>query len=62
MVELLGSEKLIEVEYGERRRVTVQVRAETIVNIDERVGVRMNARRVHLFDSNSGTALRPYSA
>jgi ABC-type sugar transport system ATPase subunit len=58
VVELLGSEKLIEVEYGERRRVTVQVRAETIVNIDERVGVRLNARRAHLFDSNSGTALR----
>ncbi len=38
VVELLGSEKLIEVEYGERRRVTVQVRADTIVNIDEIVG------------------------
>jgi ABC-type sugar transport system ATPase subunit len=61
VVELLGSEKLIEVEYGERRRVTVQVRAETIVNIDERVGVRLNARRAHLFDPNSGTAFA-YSA
>jgi len=58
VVELLGSEKLVEVEYGERKRVTVQVRAETIVNFDELVGVRLNARRAHLFDSNSGTTLR----
>ena len=58
VVELLGSEKLIEVEYGERRRVTVQVRAETAVNVDDPVGVRLDARRVHLFDTSIGAALR----
>ncbi len=58
VVELLGSEKLVEVEYGDRRRVTVQTRAETAVNVDDVVGVRADAARVHLFDAGSGAALR----
>jgi ABC-type sugar transport system ATPase subunit len=58
VVELLGSEKLVEVEYGERRRVTVQVRAETAVNVDDPVGVRLNVPRAHLFDANGGATLR----
>jgi ABC-type sugar transport system ATPase subunit len=58
VVELLGSEKLVEIEYAERKRVTVQVRAETSVNVDALVGVRLNAHRSHLFDANSGATLR----
>lgn len=58
VVELLGSEKLVEVEYAERKRVTVQVRAETSVNVDDTVGVRLNARRAHVFDVKSGATLR----
>ncbi len=58
VVELLGSEKLVEVEYAERKRVTVQVRAETSVNVDDTVGVRLNARRAHVFDIKSGATLR----
>jgi ABC-type sugar transport system ATPase subunit len=58
VVELLGSEKLVEVEYAERKRVTVQVRAETSVNVDDTVGVRLNARRAHVFDTKSGATLR----
>jgi ABC-type sugar transport system ATPase subunit len=42
VVELLGSEKLVEVELGERRRITVQVRAATEVQIDDSVGVRLS--------------------
>ena len=38
VVELLGSEKLVEIIYGERSRVTVQVRAETNINVDESGG------------------------
>jgi ABC-type sugar transport system ATPase subunit len=57
VVELLGSEKLVEVTYGERRRLTVQVRADTVVNVDDPVGVRFDAQRVHLFDAASGVAL-----
>jgi ABC-type sugar transport system ATPase subunit len=58
VVELLGSEKLVEVSYGERSRLTVQVRAETDVNVDDPVGVRFDPLRVHLFDAGSGVALR----
>ena len=57
-MELLGSEKLVEVTLGERRRVTVQVRAETNVNVDDAVGVRLDANRVHLFDAVDGATLR----
>jgi ABC-type sugar transport system ATPase subunit len=57
VVELLGSEKLVEVEYGDRRRVTVQTRAETAVNVDDLVGVRADAARVHLFDADTGATL-----
>jgi len=58
VVELLGSEKLVEVTLGERRRLTVQVRADTEVTIDALVGVRLGAEQVHLFDAVSGCALR----
>jgi ABC-type sugar transport system ATPase subunit len=58
VLELLGSEKLVEVELGERRRITVQVRAGTEVKIDDSVGVRMDPQRVHIFDAESGQALR----
>ena len=58
VVELLGSEKLVEVTLGDRRRMTVQVRADTEVKIDDPVGVRLDPQRVHLFDAKSGIALR----
>ncbi len=58
VVELIGSEKLVEVELGERRRITVQVRADEPVNVDEPVGVRLDPKRVHIFDAREGHALR----
>jgi ABC-type sugar transport system ATPase subunit len=58
VVELVGSEKLVEVELGERRRVTVQVRADRPVNVDEPVGVLLDPRSVHIFDAKDGRALR----
>jgi len=58
VVELLGSEKLVEVTIGERRRMTVQVRADTAVNVDDVVGVRVDPQRVHLFDAQSGAIFR----
>lgn len=58
VVELLGSEKLVEVQLGERRRVTVQVRADVPVSIDDNVRVRLYPQRVHLFDAESGEKLR----
>jgi ABC-type sugar transport system ATPase subunit len=62
VVELLGSEKLVEVSYGDRSRLTVQVRADTNVNVDDPVGVRFNPKRVHLFDAVLGTALEAKAA
>ncbi len=58
VVELMGSEKLVEVALGERRRMTVQVRADTDVKVDDPVGVRLDPQRIHLFDAKSGVALR----
>jgi ABC-type sugar transport system ATPase subunit len=58
VVELIGSEKLVEVQFGERRRVTVQVRADSPVNVDDIVGIQVDSRRTHLFDSATGAALR----
>ena len=58
VVELVGSEKLVEVELGERRRVTVQARADRPVRVDEPVGVRVDPKRVHIFDAREGHALR----
>jgi len=58
VVELLGSEKLVEVTLGERRRLTVQVRAETAVHVDDVVGVGFDPQSIHLFDAKSGIALR----
>jgi ABC-type sugar transport system ATPase subunit len=58
VVELLGSEKLVEVQLAERRRMTVQVRADVPVSIDDHVSVRLDPKRVHLFDADTGGALR----
>jgi hypothetical protein len=48
---------LVEVELGNRRRITVQVRADVPVNINDQVGVSFEARGVHLFDAVSGKSL-----
>ena len=58
VVELVGSEKLVEVAFGDRRRLTVQVRAETVINVDDPVAVRFDPKRVHLFDAVTGAAVR----
>ena len=59
VVELLGSEKLVEVDLGDKRRFTVQVRADTAVNLEEAVAIRLDPASVHIFDAQSGAAIRP---
>jgi ABC-type sugar transport system ATPase subunit len=59
VVELLGSEKLIEIDLGDKRRFTIQVRADTAVNLEETVGIRLDPGSVHVFDARSGAAIRP---
>jgi ABC-type sugar transport system ATPase subunit len=59
VVELLGSEKLVDVELGDKRRFTVQVRADATVGVEEEVGIRLDPETVHIFDADSGNAVRP---
>ena len=42
-----------------RGRFTVQVRADTAVNLEEAIGIRLDPGAVHIFDADSGTAIRP---
>ena len=58
MTELVGSEKLVEIELGSRQRMTVQVRADAAVPESGPVGIRFDARRVHIFDRSTGLAIR----
>ena len=58
MTELVGSEKLVEIELGSRRRMTVQVRADAPIPESGPVGVRFDARRIHIFDRSTALTLR----
>ena len=57
MVELIGSERLIEVEIAPKVRVTAEVRASHRAAIDDAVAVRPDPAHVHLFDPATGRAL-----
>jgi ABC-type sugar transport system ATPase subunit len=57
VVELVGSEKLVEVDLGDKRRLTVQTRADTPVREEDPVAVRIDPDRLHLFDGGSGIRL-----
>jgi ABC-type sugar transport system ATPase subunit len=59
VVELVGSEKLVEVELGAKRRLTVQVRADLGIREDEPVHVHINPDRVHIFDAETGVRVSP---
>jgi ABC-type sugar transport system ATPase subunit len=58
MVELLGSEKLVDVEIGPKQRLVAEIRADVRVAINDEVALRFDPVRVHLFDPASGHALR----
>ncbi|MBR0660610.1 ABC transporter ATP-binding protein [Neoroseomonas oryzicola] len=57
MVELIGSERLIEVEIAPKIRVTAEVRASHRASIDDAVAVRPDPAHIHLFDPATGQAL-----
>jgi ABC-type sugar transport system ATPase subunit len=59
LIELLGSEKLVEVEL-EGSRVNVQVRADFPVADKADVHLRLDPQRLHVFDAKSGDAVRAY--
>jgi ABC-type sugar transport system ATPase subunit len=54
VVELVGSEKLVDVEVGEKRRIVVQVRADTPVREEDEVGIHFDPGRAQLFDAETG--------
>ena len=58
MVELLGSEKLVDVEIGPKQRIVAEIRADVKVAINDAVSLRFDPGRVHLFEPGSGEALR----
>jgi len=57
LVELLGSEKLVEVMVSDRTRISVQVRAESQVGLGENVHVGFDAQSVHVFDKRTEQSL-----
>src|SRR5262245_411140 len=54
VVELVGSEKLVDVDFGNKRRLIVQTRADASVREEDSVRVRIPPERVHLFDRQTG--------
>jgi ABC-type sugar transport system ATPase subunit len=58
LVELLGSEKLIEVELPGKSRLNVQVRADTDVDRGSPFHVTFDPLRLHVFEAKSGVAMR----
>ena len=57
VVELIGSERLIEVEIAPKVRVTAEVRASHKAALDEAVAVRPDPGHLHLFDPTTGRSL-----
>jgi ABC-type sugar transport system ATPase subunit len=57
MTELVGSERLVEIELEGEQRMTVQVRADAAVPDSGLVGIHFDARRVHIFNGSSGVAI-----
>ena len=56
-MELLGSEKLIEVQIADRKRISVQVRADAEVRLGENVHVGFDTPSVHVFDKRTEQSL-----
>ena len=58
LVELVGSEKLVDLACGDAVKLMAEVKAEQNISVDQTVGVRFNPSRIHLFDPESGMAMR----
>ena len=57
LVQLVGSEKLIELGYGVDGRLTAQVKADTALGAGQKVWIGFDPLRLHLFDTASGRNL-----
>ena len=58
LVELVGSEKLVDLACGDGVKLMAEVKAEQNISVDQTVGVRFNPSRIHLFNPESGMAMR----
>ena len=58
LVELVGSEKLVGLACGDGVQLMAEVKAEQNISVDQTMGVRLNPSRIHLFDPESGMAMR----
>jgi multiple sugar transport system ATP-binding protein len=54
LIQLVGSEKLVELAFGAAGRLTAQVKADAPVAAGQRVWIAFDAARLHLFDPASG--------
>ena len=57
LVQLVGSEKLVDLDLGGGARVTAEVKAELPVEQGARVRVSFDPAKLHLFDLESGRNL-----
>jgi ABC-type sugar transport system ATPase subunit len=57
MVELIGSERLIEMEAAPKLRMTAEVRASQRAAIDDAIAFRPDPAQIHLFDPATGASL-----
>jgi multiple sugar transport system ATP-binding protein len=57
LVELLGSEKLVEMQILGQKRISIQVRADTVVKMGDAVNTQFNSQRVHVFDAKTGQSM-----
>jgi ABC-type sugar transport system ATPase subunit len=53
LIQLVGSEKLLDLALPSGARITAEVRAELPVAMGQDVGVRFDPERVHLFDAGT---------
>jgi ABC-type sugar transport system ATPase subunit len=59
LIQLLGSEKLVDLTYGTGRQVTAQVKADSALVTGQKVRVGFDPARLHVFDPASGRSLLP---
>jgi ABC-type sugar transport system ATPase subunit len=57
LVQLLGSEKLVDLNYGTRGQVTAQVKADSLLEAGQKAWIGFDPARLHVFDPVSGRNL-----
>ena len=58
LVELVGSEKLVDLSCGHDVKLMAEVKAEEDIAVEQPVGICLNPERMHLFDPETGMSLK----